>query len=194
MQAARYRVDPAPALATILPSLAAPSPADETNHRVANSLQLLCALIAVEERDTRDLAALAVLERTRQRISAIAAVHRQLYTAAHSSVVDLGAYLALLAGQIACTCPDHRRVIVEVDAMLVDAGVASSIGLRKLGAGRFEFCVEDRGRGDASTIGAVGLGSRLIAATVRKLEGLASWEDAHPGLRFRLIVVSQVAR
>jgi two-component sensor histidine kinase len=214
MQAATHRFDPAPGLATILPPLAEPSAADETNHRVANNLQLLCALIAVEEREARDPVALAILERTRQRIAAIAGVHRQLYTTVRPSRIDLGAYLSEMGAQIGCTCPDHRRVIVEAQSLSVDAEVASSIGLlaaelitnackhayaahvpgtirlsvRQLTGDGFEFCVEDQGRGVARTAGAKGLGSRLIDATVRKLDGLATWEDARPGLRFRLIV------
>jgi two-component sensor histidine kinase len=46
--------------------------------------------------------------------------------------------------------------------------------------------VEDRGCGQGTALSGEGLGTRLIAAIVRQLDGRADWEDARPGTRFSL--------
>lgn len=63
--------------AWILPPLAAPTAVDEANHRVANSLQMIAALLTIEARDVGDPVAAAILGRTRERIEAIGALHRR---------------------------------------------------------------------------------------------------------------------
>src|SRR4051812_25996994 len=81
----------------VLPPLRALSDADEIHHRVANNLQLLSAMALFEAREIADPAALAALEMMRQRIVAIAGVHRALYQAPATSTVRLDAYLEDLA-------------------------------------------------------------------------------------------------
>lgn len=200
--------------AAILPPLMVPSSSDETNHRVANSLQLLTALLSMEARDVTDPVAAAVLERTRLRIAAVAGVHRHLYLGAKPSQFDLGGYLRTLGEQIALGGADHRRVIVVAEPVHTDAQTASSIGilmvelatnafkhaypagapgnvivsLHLLTDGVYGFVVEDHGCGLTGGSPASGLGSRLIAATVAKLGGIAVWEDAQPGTRFRMTI------
>ncbi|WP_260600246.1 sensor histidine kinase [Sphingomonas endolithica] len=189
-----------------------PSTSDETNHRVANSLQLLTALLAMEARDVTDPAAVAVLERMRLRIAAVGGVHRHLYLGTDTSTFDLGGYLRTLGEQIVLGGADHRRVIVAAEPVHTDCQTASSIGiltvelatnafkhayaagapasvivsLHRLADGVYEFVAEDRGRGLDGAPPASGLGARLIAATVARLGGTAVWEDAQPGTRFRM--------
>lgn len=196
----------------VLPALAAPSAVDEVNHRVANQLQLLAALISIEARQMNDPGAVAVLERTRLRIAAIGSVHRQLYLGGGEDV-DLGAYLDDLGEHLAQSCPAHRPIIVDVDSVPATGSAATSIGilatelvtnackhayaadesgsilisLRRRPDGSQLFLVEDRGHGCRSGSGSAGLGSRLIDATVAKLGGSAIIEDARPGTRFRMI-------
>lgn len=55
--------------AMVLPPLAAPTAMDEANHRVANSLQIVAALLTIEARDVVDPAAAAILGRMQQRIN-----------------------------------------------------------------------------------------------------------------------------
>lgn len=195
----------------VLPPLAAPSAADEANQRVANHLQLLAALISVEARNVTDPEGLAVLQRTQQRIAAVGGVHRQLYKGGCGEV-DLGAYLDDVGEQLADSCPEHRTLLVNADPVLVASGVATSIGilatelvtnacehaysaderggifvsLSQEQDGSLLFIVEDRGRGRRAGKAIPGLGSRLIDATVTKLRGSATIEDARPGTRFRM--------
>lgn len=50
----------------------------------------------------------------------------------------------------------------------------------------YRFMVEDRGTGMPLTRRIEGLGSRLIAATVTRLDASSGWEDATPGTRFHM--------
>ncbi len=190
-----------------------PSASDEVNHRVANQLQLIAALISAEARTIVDAGTLEVLERTRQRIVAAGAVHRQLYVGSRSEV-DLGEYLEDLAKQLSRTCGPQRQVEIDADTVPVTADVATAFGilatelvtnackhaygaaepgdifvlLHRRPDGAYRFTVEDRGSGDGRPGRQAGLGSRLIHATVAKLGATAVWEDARPGTRFRMDV------
>jgi two-component sensor histidine kinase len=205
--------DPTAYRATALPAAPPPSVSDEVNHRLANHLQLIAALISVEARDVVDPQLLAVLTRTQHRITAIGQVHRQLYAHA-ADEVDLGAYLEDLGGQLAQSCAPHRRIIVDAETVPVSGSTASSIGilatelitnackhayapaepgdvrvtLRRLDDGAYRLTVEDRGRGSAAGSGDAGLGSRLMAAMVTKIGAVMFREDARPGTCFRIDV------
>ncbi len=202
--------DVPPAIA-ILPPPATPSAADEANHRVANQLQLLAALISVEARSVTDPEGLAVLQRTQQRIAAVGGVHRQLYRRGGVEI-DLASYLDDLCDQLAGSCPEHRSIAFDAEAVLVSVSVATSIGnlatelvtnackhayaadergsilvvLKRTFDDALHLVVEDHGRGLHACTSGTGFGSRLIDATVAKLRGSAVVEDARPGKRFRM--------
>jgi two-component sensor histidine kinase len=117
---------------TVLPALPEPSSADETNHRVANSLQLLAAMVSIEARRIVDPAAVAALDITLRRITAIAGVHRQLYLSRAAATVDLRAYLEDLGAELEQSCADAgmgRRVLVFAEALDVAPEVATSLGV-----------------------------------------------------------------
>jgi two-component sensor histidine kinase len=194
----------------VLPPISPPSAADEANHRVANSLQLLSALISSEARGVSDPAMRNVLELTQNRITAIASVHRHLYAGQGDDDVDLGHYLEDLGEQIARSCPSHRRVTVDAGTILVKPGTATSVGilvtelvtnackhaypadapgninvtLHRMNDGRHCLVVEDQGCGGHQAAERVGLGRRLIEAIVARLGATAHIEDAKPGMRF----------
>lgn len=186
-----------------------PTASDEVNHRLANQLQLIAALISAEERSIADPITLGVLERTRQRIVAVGAVHRHLYIRGHSDV-DLGEYLEELGYQLARSCGRQRQIVVNAETVPVSGEIATFIGilvtelvtnackhayaaaeagaihvcLGRLTDGAYRLIVQDHGHG-RSVDRAAGLGSRLIDATMGKLGAVATWEDAGPGTRFR---------
>ena len=203
---------PALSPAAILAPVGTPTAADEVNHRVANHLQLISALISAEARTVSDPALLAVLERTRQRIAAVGGIHRHLYANSSSGEVDLGEYLDVLGMDLSLSCGNHRRILIDAETLPVASATASSIGiqstelvtnackhayapgepgdilvsLRRTGARRYRFTVEDHGRGLPGRSAGTGLGSRLIDAMVAQLGAVSAWEQARPGTRFRM--------
>lgn len=161
---------------TVLPPLPPRNVVDEINHRIANSLQLLSAMVVMEARAVADPAALAALDMTGRRIAAIASVHRQLYQTRLPETVDLGAYLDDLGADLERACAHTaagRRVRVDATPVNVEAADATAIGiivselvtnackyayapgqpgdvrirLHAMPFGGYELAVEDRGRG-----------------------------------------------
>jgi two-component sensor histidine kinase len=120
------------AAVTVLPAIPEPSGMDEANHRVANSLQLIAAMVSIEARRIADPAALAVLDTTTRRIAAIACVHRQLYRQRSVGAVDLADYLEELGADLEASCGNAdagRHVRVAADLVAVTAEVATAIGV-----------------------------------------------------------------
>lgn len=202
---------------TILPAEPEPSAGDEANHRIANSLQLLSAMISIQAREVHDPAGLAALDVTRRRIAAIAGVHRQLYQAGHTGSVDLGAYLEQLGGDLwdaSATATIGRRILVDADPVTVPAEDATAIGitvselvtnalkyayeegeagdvrinLRARPGGGYVLAVEDRGRGLATEVHGTGLGARLVHMMAARLGATCTYQDACPGTRIVLAV------
>lgn len=108
--------------------------ARESDHRIANNLQLLMAMIAAERGALADPHAALALDRMQGRIGAIAGVHRQLTRAeaGQGSAVEIGGYLRTLVAQIESACCDivaGRRLRVSSDTVLVPAPTAAAIGL-----------------------------------------------------------------
>jgi len=121
---------------TVLPPAPEPRPdfntADEINHRVANSLQLLSALVSAEARGIQDPTAAAALDMTLRRIGAIAGVHRQLYRSHDDAMVNLGTYLDELGSELEDSVAGTaaaRFVIVHAAGVMVTAEEATSIGI-----------------------------------------------------------------
>ncbi len=72
----------------------------EVNHRVANSLALVAALAHMQTNAVSDPAAKSALEEMQARISAIAGIHRRLYTSQDVEAVEIDAYLASLVEEL----------------------------------------------------------------------------------------------
>lgn len=200
----------------ILPPPRPLSEADEINHRIANSLQLLSAMVSVEAREIGDAKALAVLHLMQRRIAAVASVHRHLYKTQAASDVDLGAYLHTLAADLELSWAQagRGRILVDAGRVEVRSDEATSIGIivselacnafkyaytpeapgdlrvivRAMPVGGYMVEVADRGCGMASGRLGTGYGSRLIDLIAARLGGRCSYHDAQPGTRFLLFV------
>ena len=104
----------------------------EVNHRVANSLALVAALVGMQAKSVADPAARAALGETQGRISAIAGVHRRLYTSEDVRSVEISEYLASLLHDLEATMKEagHASTVrLAADRTDVPTDKAVSIGV-----------------------------------------------------------------
>lgn len=184
----------------------------EVNHRVANSLQLVSAMVRMQSSALEDPGARAALEDTQRRISAIAQVHRRLYTGDDVEHVEMQDYLAQLIAELDATWSTSgapRRLTLAAEPLRLPTDRAVSLGvivtelvsnackyaypagdgevrvaLAHDGEGRFRLIVEDDGIGisDEGPKG-TGVGSRLIRAMAQSLDAALHYDAAHRGTR-----------
>lgn len=103
----------------------------EADHRICNSLQLVSAFLALEERRLEDGSAKRALADARRRIAIVARLHRQLSSAASVGHVTLDDYLQALSDDLSRALVDGRRLtlLVNVDGIAVPANIARGLGL-----------------------------------------------------------------
>jgi two-component sensor histidine kinase len=104
----------------------------EVNHRVANSLQVVSALVQLQSHALGDPQAQSALADTRRRIEAIAQVHRRLYTGHAVDRVAVDDYLGALAVGLEETwsTPDTPFAIrLACDPIEIQADRAVSLGV-----------------------------------------------------------------
>ena len=100
----------------------------ETDHRIANGLQIAAALLMRERRGIVDVgSAKAALEAASARLASIARLHRTLSTAHGDDEVDLGSYLTALRDEVA----DCVGTQIRIDArdVMLPASAAAKIGV-----------------------------------------------------------------
>ncbi|WP_169833102.1 sensor histidine kinase [Sphingomonas panacis] len=139
-----------------LSSAAALAPIDhhsETNHRLANSLQLLAAMVSMSAREVTDRAAQAALVETHRRIEAIGRLHRHLHARRADHLLDLGAYLDELGRDLEdgyCDVASGRRVIVDAAQVSVSQEDALALGIliSELVGNACKYAYEPRMPGD----------------------------------------------
>jgi two-component sensor histidine kinase/CheY-like chemotaxis protein len=72
----------------------------EVNHRVANSLAIVSSMVQMQAMALGDNEARAVLRDTQARISAVAGIHKRLYTSSDVRFVELNDYLRSLVQEL----------------------------------------------------------------------------------------------
>jgi two-component sensor histidine kinase len=160
---------------------------DEVNHRVANSLQLVSALIQMQANAVTDPAAKGALIDTQARLKAIIQVHKRLYTSDDVEAVDIEEYLAILLQELEQTWSTRegaRSLRLIADKVRLHPDKAVSLGvivselvtnackyayppnrtgevrvsLKRTDDGEVELAVEDDGPGFAPDGAPVGTG------------------------------------
>jgi two-component sensor histidine kinase len=104
----------------------------EVNHRVANSLALVAALIRMQASSSNDPAVKVALSETQARISAIAGMHRSLYTSDDVRIVEMSRYLSTLVSELAGTLEKSGRRIsigTHFDTVNLASDRAVSVGM-----------------------------------------------------------------
>ncbi len=181
----------------------------EIDHRVKNSLQVVGGFVMLEERALANDEARAALGRVARQIDIVAALHDQLGMAGADARIDLGPYLDRVVALIDASFAAAVSVEGRFDAVSVDARVASIVativnelaanaakhslkgssgtislsGERVSGTGYRLICRDDAPPGAGEAVvpnGRVGLGLRILTASVRQLGGTmtATTDDA----------------
>lgn len=189
----------------------------EVNHRVANSLALVAALVRLQMAAVADPAAKDALAETQGRISAIAGIHRRLYTTDDVRVVEIDAYLGNLVSEIQASLLQSSGIAVRLDAapLRIPTDKAVSLGvvvnelvtnalkyaygddevgeirvrLTEGAPGMVELVVADDGIGwrGEGPARGTGVGSRVIAATAAGLGATLSYDPVAKGTSARLV-------
>ena len=189
----------------------------EVNHRVANSLQLVAAMVRLQAGAVAEGAARDALADTQRRIEAIAQVHRRLYTGGDVENVDMRDYLGALVAELDDTWSTEaaqRHLRFEADPVRLPTDRAVSLGvivtelvtnafkyaypdgggevrvaLRREGGEAFRLSVEDDGCGMVvdQSPRGTGLGTRLIRAMAQSLRSTVEYDPLHAGTRVTLV-------
>ncbi len=87
----------------------------EVNHRVKNSLQMIMALLTLQERQSQSAETARDLAVARARIGVVGAIHQSLYTSAAHREVEICGFLATLARSAVASMSDVAHVRLEVE-------------------------------------------------------------------------------
>lgn len=188
----------------------------EADHRIANSLQLVSALLTSQLREVCDPSARAALEVSVHRVGAIAGIHRHLHSSEWDSSVDLATYLVDLVAGLQSSFgrgKQYRQIHLEADPVLASSDFAAVIGIVvtelvinackhayppdeagditvtwTVSAGqRFSLQVHDEGRGLRTPADAgQGLGSRIVELMSQKLGAEARYIASEAGTSFQM--------
>jgi two-component sensor histidine kinase len=181
----------------------------EVNHRVANSLQIVSAMVRMQSTALADENARLALEDTQRRIAAIAQVHRRLYTSNDVEQVDMREYLGALVDELGETwsTPGAPRVLslaAEPIRLSTDRAVSLGVIVTELvsnackyayptsggevrvsltgdGDGHFRLAVEDDGIGMVADAAprGTGVGTKLIRAMAQSLQTIVEYDTAN---------------
>jgi two-component sensor histidine kinase len=186
----------------------------EVQHRVANSLQIIASVLLQSARKVQSEEARGHLRDAHHRVMSIAAVQRHL-AASTLGEVALRPYLMQLCESLGASMihdPERFSIAVTVDGSVVTANESVSLGLiitelvinalkhafleRKNGKILVDYSsdrrgwtlsVKDDGVGMPPGRGKPGLGTGIVEALARQLDGRISVADASPGTVFTLV-------
>jgi two-component sensor histidine kinase len=105
--------------------------AGEVHHRVKNNLQTVSSLLTLQANRVSDPTARAEFEAARDRVGALATLHRHLYVEHDPEAIDFGAFISELGAQLFAAVGERpgRRIVLEVDAPSLRIGTDQAVPL-----------------------------------------------------------------
>lgn len=185
----------------------------EVHHRVQNSLQLVNSMLYLQERESQSEEVRTQFDLARQRLTAVAMVHKRLWRTDKLGDVRLDSFITELMEELATIWGEEWRSAIHLDLVPVTISTNRSVILGLIvtelltnavkyayGGAPGPLLVETAERGDDLRIAiadrgsglnpnaAKSFGSRLIQAMVQQLSGKLDLEDNAPGLRAVLTI------
>lgn len=180
----------------------------EVDHRAKNSLQIVSSLLLLMSRRAAQAETQKALKAMHQRVTAIAAVHREILDGESPDSFDLARFVqdhaaALAQGQgggaavrldlapvkVAAgqACP-AALIVNELTLNALNHGAApgrephAEVILRPAGGG-FALTVRDQGPGLPPAAEKAGFGLTIVKLLAQQISANVAFEDARPGLR-----------
>jgi light-regulated signal transduction histidine kinase (bacteriophytochrome) len=187
----------------------------EMHHRVQNSLQLVSAMLRLQQREFSDPIVQARFEETQRRILAMAAVHRHLWRSTEIGIVHFDIYLheirdslveawgrqwgeyVQLHGASVAMPTDKAIILGLIVTELLTNAVKHAYGgepgpiqilLNEKPERSIQVVIADHGRGIECAEREGGFGSRLTSLLVSQLEGTIEFQDNAPGTKVVLSI------
>jgi two-component sensor histidine kinase len=104
----------------------------EVNHRVANSLSLVASLIRLQASSHESEIVKSALSETQARITAVASMHRSLYTSDDISAVAMDRYISSLVSHISSSINTEgttAHIILDLEPVQLSSDKAVSVGM-----------------------------------------------------------------
>jgi two-component sensor histidine kinase len=183
----------------------------EVNHRVGNSLQIIASLLHLQASSATQADVKAALTNAMGRVTAVAQVHRRLYTSHDLKSVLLNQYLESLLEDLRRSAEGNRmsRLTLQAEAVEIDPDRAVAIGIivNELVMNAVKYAYPDgagpihvdlRAQGDELVLSiadngvglaaksdprSTGMGQRIVSAMAAKLEADVARDPAHEGTR-----------
>jgi len=190
----------------------------EVNHRVANSLAIVSSFVQMQANAMADAETRNMLLETNARITAIASVHRRLYTSPDVRSVEVNVYLASLVEELAAAMNLAKRNSLRLVAapseinLATDKAIALGVIVTELVTNAYKYAygekggeiriragvegdrlvvaVEDDGVGwnGVGEVRGTGLGSRIIRAMAQTAQAEMRYDTSQGGTRALITV------
>jgi PAS domain S-box-containing protein len=125
----------------------------ELFHRTRNNMQVIMAILALEEESIKDQLVTRVIRKTSDRIMSMSLVHKKLYESQDLSMIDLRSYatdLLELLEEDEAFPRDRIRVLLSAEevALHIDTAVPCGLVLHELVANAFRHAYPGEARGE----------------------------------------------